>query len=182
MELFLKYRSHLYLLLSIYSSASYFYIGNYESTSAIITGFVVIDTIYNKDVNTKPDYLLHHGLVIASYSTFQYYKFYEYIDITIKPALSFQVSSIFLSINEIYKKNYYYNKYKYINIVCFLASFIYFRLYLYYYSLLNPELYVILNKYNYNLIIIPYMLFSLNVYWFSCIIKKMAMMIYNIQG
>ena len=172
MELFLKYRQELYLLLSLYCSATVFYIGNYETASSIVTGFVVIDTIYNKDINTKPDFLLHHLLVIGCYSSFKYYKFYEYLDITMKPILSFQISSIFLSINELYKKNNFYNKYKYINLFFFMYSFIYFRIYQYYYILTNPEFYVFLNKYNYFLTIFPYSFFTLNLYWITGVIKK----------
>jgi hypothetical protein len=177
MELFLNRRKELYLLLSIYTSVSYFYINDYLLSSSIVCGFTVIDTIYNKDINTKPDYLFHHFLVITSYGTFQYYQFYEYIDITIIPLLSFQVSSIFLSINELYKKNYYYNKYKIINLILFLSSFIYFRLYLYYYIIVNPRFYLFLNTYNNGLIILPYSFFLLNTYWIIGIIKKIVKII-----
>ena len=174
MELILNRRKELYLLLSLYNSASYFYINDYELSSSIIFGFTLFDTVFNKDINRKPDYLFHHVLVLTCYGTFQYYKYYEYIDITMKPLLSFQVSSIFLSINELYKKNYYYNKYKIINLILFLSSFIYYRLYLYYYIIVNPQLDVFLNTYNKCLIVIPYCFFVLNTYWFTEIIQKIV--------
>jgi len=174
MELFLKYRKPLYLLVTIYSGVSYFYNHNLLTTSNIICGFTLIDTIYNKDINTKPEYLLHHFLVLTSYGTYQYYKYNNFLDITIKPLLSFQVSSIFLSINELYKKNYYYNKYKIINLILFLSSFVYYRIYLYYYIIVSPQFYLFLNEYNKGLIIIPYSYFLLNMYWFTEIIQKIV--------
>lgn len=171
MELFLKYRAPLYLLVTLYTGYSYFN-NNLITTSNIICGFTLIDTIYNKDINTKPEYLFHHFLVLSSYGTFQYYKYNDFLDITVKPLLSFQISSIFLSINETYKKNYYYDKYKIINLILFLSSFIYFRLYSYYYIIVSPQFYLFLNKYNKGLIIIPYLFFLLNTYWFIGIIRK----------
>jgi hypothetical protein len=172
MELILNRRKELYLLLSLYNTASYFYINDYELSSSIIFGFTLFDTVCNKDINRKPDYLFHHVLVLTCYGTFQYYKYYEFIDVTMKPLISFQVSSIFLSINEMYKKNYYYDKYKIINLILFLSSFIYFRLYSYYYIIVSPKFYLFLNTYNKGLIIIPYSFFLLNIYWIIGIIHK----------
>ena len=172
MELFLKYRAPLYLTLSVYSSISYFYMIDIYNTATIICGFIIIDTIYNKDINTKPDYLIHHLLTLTCYGSLHYYKYYEFAHVTIYPLISFQVSSIFLSLNELCRHNYYYNKYKYINLILFLLSFIYFRLYSYYYILINPDLYIFLNKYNIFLIVIPYSYYLLNMYWVIGIIKK----------
>jgi hypothetical protein len=172
MDLILKHRKELYLLISLYNSASYFYIKDYELSSSIIFGFTLFDTIYNKEINTKPDYLFHHILVLTCYGTLQYYKYYDFIDVTMEPLISFQTSSVFLSINELYKKNYYYNKYKIINLILFLSSFIYYRLYLYYYIIVNPRLYLFLDTYNKGLIVFPYCFILLNTYWIIGIIHK----------
>ena len=64
----------------------------------------------------------------------------------------------------------------------FIISFFYYRLYRYYYDVvINPELFIYLEKYTYALILIPYLFFTLNIFWTCIIIKKIVKPLKTIQ-
>jgi hypothetical protein len=96
----------------------------------------------------------------------------------VNPALSFQISTIFLKLNNLLE---YYNINQTISKFLFVFSFFYYRLYRYYSDvIINPELYT--NKYSKGLILIPYIFFTLNIFWFCIIIKKIVNPLKHIQN
>jgi hypothetical protein len=174
-RLFLQYRNVLYGAISLLSGITYYFIDNKIPTSTIIIGFTLLDLKYNNFIIQNKDYLVHHLLSLSCYASLLYYKFYDYDDIIINPVLSFQISSIFLSIDTYFKNNTFYDRYKFLNFICFFSLFNYYRLYRYYYdTLTNPTFFILLNKYNNLLIIIPYSFYSLNIFWTCIIIKKLV--------
>ena len=175
MELYNTYKPYLHLGLTIYSGITYYFIENKLTIINIITGYTLIDTLINPAIINSYDYLLHHLLILLSYLTFKYYNYTDFIHVTITPVLSFNISSIFLTLDTIYKNNLIYDKIKYVNLLCFVSTFCYYRLYRYYYdTIIHPDFIIFLNTYNNCIGLITYIFFSLNIFWICIIIKKIC--------
>ena len=178
MELYITYRPYMYIGLCIYSGITYYYIEDKLLTANILTIYTLIDTIVNPVIINNYDYLFHHFLLLLSYVSFYYYDYRDFIHITINPALSFQISSIFLSLDILFTRYNINKKIKYVNNIFFITTFIYYRIYRYYYdTLIHPDLFIFLNKYNKCIGLIIYSFFILNMYWLCLIIKKVNRML-----
>jgi hypothetical protein len=170
----INYRTLLYTVISLYTGYSYYFVEDKVITSTIITSFYTLDLIFNKKIYNDFQYLIHHSLIVGLYLLFLYYKYYDFVHILINPLFGFQISTIFYNINELFVKNYTYNKYKYINLLCYISTFVYYRLYRYYYDVItHPDLNTFLEKYNKGIILIPYFFYTLNMFWLCIIIKKL---------
>jgi len=162
MQLYQQYRDYIYLLVSLYGSIGYFFFNNKLRIIKVSIAFMIFDILLNKELT--PDILLHHALSIFAGGTYLYYDYSEYFNMFIAPSLGFQVSTIFLCINSIYKRNS-------INQLLFVVSFIYFRIYRHYIdTIIHPEFELFSNEYK-TIMILPYIFYSLNLYWLCFIIK-----------
>ena len=164
MQLYQQYRDYIYLGITICGCMAY-YIFEYENqknVAKINTIFTVFDILLNKELT--PDVIFHHILSILSGFTLFYYDITIYYDTVGIPLFGFQISSIFLCINSLFKENA-------INQTLFVLSFIYYRIYRYYIDTINhSEFKLFSNEYQY-LMLVPYLFFSLNIYWLCYIIK-----------
>ncbi len=165
------YRNYIYLGFTIYTSYAYFFIENKLFASQIISAYTLADCILSSVIKTQYDMLLHHGLLMGVYLSYVLYSYSEPdINLISSDLLSFQISSIFLSINSIHVNDY---PYKSLNMLAFLSTFLYYRIYKYYYVLSDIEFQNVIYKYNSNIMILFYAFYALNMYWTCFIIKKL---------
>ena len=165
------YRNYIYLAFSIYSTYACFFIENKLFSSQLITGYMLSDIILSSDIKKQPDMLFHHGIILCIYSIYKIYNLKEqYINIIAYHLFSLQLSSIFLSINSILVNDSLFKK---INSFAFIYTFIYYRIYKFYFVLINKEIIMFIYNYNSNIMLIFYALYTLNLYWTCLIIKKM---------
>lgn len=164
MQLYQQYRDYIYLSITICGCMAY-YIFEYENqknVAKINTIFTVFDILLNKELT--PDVIFHHILSILSGFTLFYYDITKYYDTVGIPLFGFQISSIFLCINSLFKENA-------INQTLFVLSFIYFRIYRHYIdTIIHPDFELFSKEYT-HLMILPYIFYSLNLYWLCYIIK-----------
>jgi len=171
-------RDFIYTGVCIYSAYSYYFVQDNMLVCNMLLGLYTLDLFFHKETYTNIQYIIHHSLILLLFGTFHYYKYYDFFHILINPLLSFQISTIFLKINKLLE---HYKIQQTINLSCFIISFFYYRLYRYYYDvIINPELYS--NKYSKCLILIPYIFFTLNIFWSCIIIKKIAKPLKIIQS
>jgi hypothetical protein len=164
MLLYNKYREYIHLFIAIYGTIAYYFLEIEHKIKAAhaTTLFIMFDIVLNNELSK--DIVFHHILSIFSGLTLFFYDITDVFDIVATPLLGFQVSSIFLSINYIYKNN--------INQILFIITFLYYRIYIHYmYTINNIEFKLFTNKFP---IFIPihYLFFSLNIYWTCFIVKK----------
>ena len=167
MLLYTQYRDYIYLFIATYGSIAYYYFNFDNKVVAlnVTASFLLGDIVLNNEV--RPDILLHHILSSFSVGTYAYYKYTEYLTMFILPPLGFQVSTIFLCINSIYDKSAIVQ-------LLFILTFIYFRIYRHYVdTIIHPDFEIFSKEYT-NLKILPYIFYSLNVYWLCFIIKKVV--------
>ncbi len=164
MLLYKQYRDYMYLCVSAYGSIAYFFF-ELEHKLRVIrvsVAFMLCDIILNNEL--KPDIILHHVLSIFAAGTYLYYDYKDSFNVFIGPSLGFQTSTIFLCINTIYKSNS-------INRLLFIVSFVYFRLYRHYIdTIIHPDFEAFAIEYP-TIMILPYIFYSLNLYWLCFIIK-----------
>jgi hypothetical protein len=162
MQLYQQYRDYIYLGVALYGSIAYFFFDNKVVALNVSASFLLGDIILNKEF--RPDIILHHALSSFSVATYAYYKYNNYLNMFIVPPLGFQVSTVFLCINSIY--------YSSIIQLLFIVTFIYFRIYRHYIdTIIHPDFELFSKEYT-NLMILPYIFYSLNLYWLCFIIKK----------
>ena len=164
MLLYNKYREYIHLAIAIYGSMVYYFLDISHKIKAAQATLIFIfsDLVFNNEL-TK-DVIFHHILTIFSGLTLYYYDITDIIDIVATPFLSFQVSSIFLSMFYIYKTN--------INKLLFIITFVYYRMYTHYaYTLTNIEFQLITSNVPV-FMLIHSLFFSLNLYWLCFIVKK----------
>ena len=115
------------------------------------------------------DVIIHHILVIAILYSFVFniIQISEYQN-EFKIFLSVEISSIFLIINNYLGKNKLIHPTLIIlNQFCFISSFFYTRIYLY-------TKYIIIIKIEPYILLLIYLFFILNCYWFAIIVKKVV--------
>ena len=162
MQLYQQYRDYIYLGVALYGSIAYLFFDNKVVALNVSASFLLVDIVLNKEV--RPDIILHHALSSFSVATYAYYKYHNYLNMFIVPPLGFQVSTVFLCINSIYDS--------YIIQLLFIVTFIYFRIYRHYIdTIIHPDFELFSKEYT-TLMILPYIFYSLNLYWLCFIIKK----------
>ena len=170
MLLYDTYRNYIYLGFSLYTSYAYFFIENKLFSSQMITGYTLADTILSTNIRSTRDVLFHHVLLLSVYLSYYLYS-YDDADINLisSELTCFQISSIFLSIDPIIKDD---NAFKQLNTIAFVVSFMYFRIYRFYFVLTNNEFEMTIYKYNPNVMLLFYAFYTLNIYWACLIVKK----------
>ena len=172
-------RDVIYTGVCIYGAITYYWLEDKLLICNMLMGVYTLDLFFHKPTYTNIYYVMHHSLILLLFGTFHYYKYYDFFDILVNPALSFQISTIFFNINvllEYYRINQNITKY------LFIALFFYYRLYRYYYDVVvNPEIFIYLEKYTYTLILVPFFFFTLNIFWACIIIKKIVKPLKHIQ-
>jgi hypothetical protein len=166
-------RDFIYTGVCIYSAYSYYCLEDKMLLCNMLLGVYTLDLFFHKETYTNIQYIMHHSLILLLFGTFHYYKYYDFFHILVNPALSFQISTIFLNLNKLLE---YYNINQTINLSCFIVSFFYYRLYRYYYDvIINNDITDMIEntgpvmKYCYYSAV--YNLYALNMYWFSKILK-----------
>jgi hypothetical protein len=178
-----NYRDIISTGVCVYSGISYYFIENKMLVCNMLMGIYTLDLFFNKETYTNNQYILHHILILFLFGTFHYYKYYDFFDILVNPALSFQISTIFLDISILLEHYNIHKNIQNINLLFFISSFFYYRLYRYYYDVvINPEIFIYLEKYTYTLILVPFFFFTLNIFWACIIIKKIAKPLKIIQS
>jgi len=165
-----------YIKLTIYfwSLVETFYYKNIDNVSTFITVVLGTDLFITRKIDIK----LHHLITII---------FYIYVNTNgmtphdkfqiSRPVMVCEVSSVFLSINNIYSKEMGPRN-ALINQLLFVTTFIYYRIYSYYVDcIVNKEYHNMVNKYNnfYWTVTIwstVYVFYTLNLYWTFLIGKK----------
>jgi len=178
-----KYSNIFMLIISIFTTINCFFDYDYEVTTNILKYYLFGEMIilpFN-----KLDMILHH---ISSISLLQYIKIYD-IDMvnnyySTKQLLLTETSTIFLSLNSVLKLFRNGENVKLISacqqvsLIFFIVTFMKTRLYDFYFNILINDYYMeSINKDNILAQRIyvnsfTYILFCLNVYWFTLIIKK----------
>jgi hypothetical protein len=116
------------------------------------------------------DAILHHILVLFIVHYINNHTELEYI---VRDFLKTEISTIFLILRDLIGRHP-------VNDVCFVTTFMYYRIYKYSGMLLNPHLHktlLIHSKTQYELCEIymsMYLFFMLNVYWASLIVRKLC--------
>jgi hypothetical protein len=164
MLLYNKYREYIHLAIAVYGSMTYYFLNidhKIKAAQATVL-FIFSDIVFNNEL-TK-DVIFHHILTIFSGLTLYYYDITDIIDIVATPFLSFQVSSIFLSMCYIYKTN--------INKLLFIITFVYYRIYIHYAYTINTIEFQLITRNVPVFMLIHTLFFSLNLYWLCFIVKK----------
>ena len=164
MLLYNKYREYIHLAIAVYGSMTYYFLNidhKIKAAQATVL-FIFSDIVFNNEL-TK-DVIFHHILTIFSGLTLYYYDITDIIDIVATPFLSFQVSSIFLSMCYIYKTN--------INKLLFIITFVYYRIYIHYAYTINTIEFQLITRNAPVFMLIHSLFFSLNLYWLCFIVKK----------
>lgn len=164
-----RIRDYTSLFISIASSYIYFTNGSYKNITHYIAMYLLTDLFITKQYDTY----IHHTIGLMLYSFVYINNLSEESEnILMKPFIAVEISSVFYNINYLYPNNYF----SAINKLIFFSTFFYYRIYNYYYSVLNNQdiNHIIENtgevtKYFYYSAI--YNLYALNLYWFSKIIK-----------
>ena len=163
-----RIRDYASFFISIVSSYIYFTDGNYKDIANILATYLVVDLF----INRKIDVSIHHFLGLFLYSFIHVNQLPEESEnIIMKPFIAVEISSVFYNIICLYPNN----RFSLLNNLLFFSTFFYYRIYKYYYSVLqNVEIQNIientkLSKHFYYFII--YNFYALNIYWFSKMVK-----------
>lgn len=172
MLLYDVYRNYIYIGFTLYTSYAYFFIENKLLSSRMITLYTLADSILSTQIRSNPDVIFHHALSLSVYFSYYWYS-YNDIDMNLisSALLCFQVSSIFLAIDTIFGDNY---ALKPLNSVAFVATFMYYRIYKYYFILTDTDYQMMIYKYDPNIMLLFYAFYTLNIYWACLIVKKIA--------
>ena len=142
--------------------------------SNIVGCMCLVDLFFIK----KTDMLIHHISVLGMLHYMNTHSDIEIINDSIPIALSTEISTIFLTLNNLLE-NSSAVIIKKINKIAFVSTFFYYRIYNYlYYAVLNKDINDAFynhskNNFEYCQIYIgQYVLFILNLYWSSLIFKK----------
>lgn len=164
------------LLFALYSCYNIYFDGDLSTNRVILKYYMLVEICFIPFY--KMDVILHHFITILFC---KYYDLYDILDnkwnYAFVNVLKTEVSSIFLCLNHFSNK---YNKIKIVKTLsnlCFFATFFKYRIYDYYYDVINNlHFYELLKTndhvdeiiYTYGL---TYMFYGLNLYWFSLMIK-----------
>jgi hypothetical protein len=123
----------------------------------------------------KKDMLIHHISVLGLINYLNKHSDVKIIEDLLPVALSTEISTIFLTLNNLLENNYI----KKINKIVFVSTFIYYRIYNYsYYLIFNKDINDAFynnskNNFEYCQVYIGiYGIFILSLYWLSLIFKK----------
>lgn len=174
-----------YITTPIITTNNYDYIQYYDNILPIIAVHAFADLFITK----KPDLQFHHLLVLSIFYFNYYYNITpEHKYIFIQTLLNTEISSLFLVLKFWLPKKYYiYN----FNLGLFYATFFKFRIYNYFYAIVNnlePFEQLTLNysvssePLYYLFIASCYSLFALNVYWFSILTKILCKKCINLRN
>jgi hypothetical protein len=170
MLLYDTYRNYMYLGFSIYTTYAYFFIENKLFSSQMITAYTLADTILSSNIRKTYDILFHHIIFLSVYVSYYLYSYNEHdINLISSELTCFQISSIFLSIDSIFVNDYALKPF---NSLAFISTFMYYRIYKFYYVLSSNDFQMIIYKYNSNIMILFYAFYALNIYWACLIVKK----------
>jgi hypothetical protein len=176
----------IYLSISILSSLSVYYKFYVVKCSNIVGLMCFVDFYFTK----KKDMIIHHMFVLIMLHYMNNHSDIIIRDDIVSVILSTEISTIFLITNTMlsYNSNNVVNVVNNVNAVnifsrinkfCFVYSFIYYRIYKYYYSLIiNSDVNAVLWKHSKNILdfseiyIGMYGLFILNLYWCFLIFMK----------
>jgi hypothetical protein len=162
-----RIRDYASFIISIVSSYIYFTDGNCKDIADILATYLVVDLF----INRKMDIFIHHFLGIFLYSFIHVNQLSEESEnIIMKPFIALEISSVFYNIICLYPNN----RFSLLNNLLFFSTFFYYRIYKYYYSVLQND--VIQNiientkssKFYYFII---YNFYALNIYWFTKMVK-----------
>lgn len=165
---------YVYLGTSLFSGVCFFYHFSIITCCNVVAFMCIVDLFYIK----KKDMFLHHLFVLGMVHCIHNHKdFIENINEFILPVLSAEISTIFLSLNNLLEKSSATHLKK-INKAAFLTTFFYFRIYNYFrHIVLNERLYTLFivrarNQFEfYEICVSVYGMYLLNLYW-SCLIVK----------
>ena len=182
------YLQCIYLSISILSTLSVFNKFQLINCSNIVGLMCLIDFFYIK----KKAMIIHHILVLMMIDYMNTHPDILIRENIISVVLSTEISTIFLITNSLLSNNYIsdfvlkINRYlvtiiKSINSILFIYTFLYYRLYNYYYNLIiDKETNIVFFKYSrniydfYEIYISIYGLFILNIYWSVLIFIKFS--------
>lgn len=177
------YSYYVFLSVSVCSFLSAFYqYGVCECTNII--GIVCLLDLF---IIQKPDMIFHHMLVLMMVQYVNNHYSIPYRDEMLSIFLRTEISTIFLEMNYILErvhKNKMVGICKTFNTICFIITFIYYRIYQYgYYFTMNPYIHPVLITFSKTHLEMAkvyfgiYGLFLLNLYWLFLIIAKIKRMI-----
>jgi hypothetical protein len=185
-----KYTSTVLFVVSLITIFNLYFDYNYSLNVIILKYYLFIELLFLPWY--KRDIIFHHIITIGIISYIQYYNINMITNFySTKQLLLTEISSVFLSINSLIKLYNIPNVFgirkllQQISMVCFIVTFIKYRIYDYYNN-------VIVNDYFYQSIksndsnfqymckySLTYLLFSINLYWFVLIIKKLYKSIFD---
>ena len=146
----------------------------YEYLPSLLCGYFFLDIFVHK----KTEIFFHHLISFI----LSYYFYLSQKNNTLDQVLEIvnlgvcmEYSNIFLFLKNIFDESNVNSNFKLINELCFVISFIYFRIIKEYYFIKNNDftkLYNVFGDQSYLIFITIYSFFLLNLYWFVIILKK----------
>jgi hypothetical protein len=174
-----KYLQYVYL--SIALSSTYCVMTNsYIIPCTNILGIMCFFDLY---FVKRIDMFLHHVLVLGMIHYMNYHSDIKTSNEIISVLLSTEISTIFLTINNLLENVNNINFFKNINKFMFISTFFYYRIYNYgYYLILDKNnYYIFLSHSNYRFEFYEmyygmHSLYIINLYWFGLILNKLVQM------
>lgn len=171
----------IYLGISMVSSFCVITNFNIVNCSNIIGLISVGDLYFVK----KKDMILHHILVLFFLDYMNIHDDFKYKNEIVSTLLSSEISTIFLTTNNLLDNYGNMGVFKHINQLCFVSTFFYYRIYNYsiFFDKNIYNTFSIYSKNNfefYKIYCVIYLFYILNLYWFSIIIYRVGEKVYNV--